>query len=123
MKRGLFLGLLLLAGLWPAAAPRAEGNVEAGRKFAATHCSRCHVVGEENKYGGIGSTPSFPLLVTLRDYRERFQSFYERRPHPVFARMANVDKWVDLPSPVVEFDVTAADIDNIMAFIETLRKE
>ena len=40
----------------------AEGDVSEGRKISQQHCSRCHVIGDFNKYGGIGSTPSFQSL-------------------------------------------------------------
>jgi mono/diheme cytochrome c family protein len=54
----------------------AEGDVAQGRKIAEQHCSRCHVIGDYNKYGGIGSTPSFQLLANqLPDYRARFEIF------------------------------------------------
>ncbi|MEM7750848.1 MAG: cytochrome c, partial [Pseudomonadota bacterium] len=52
-----------------------EGNVENGRKISETHCARCHVIGDYNKFGGIGSTPSFQLLVKRRpDYAARFET-------------------------------------------------
>ena len=35
--------------------------------------------------GGIGSTPSFQLLAnSFPDYKDRFETFNARRPHPVF---------------------------------------
>jgi mono/diheme cytochrome c family protein len=100
---------------------RAEGDVAKGRNFSITHCSRCHVVGDHNPYGGIGSTPSFQLLARRDDYLERFQSFYERRPHPVFARVPGVEKWSEIPSHVAEFEVTQDDIEDIVAFVRSLR--
>ena len=57
-----------------------EGNVANGQKISETHCARCHVIGDYNKFGGIGSTPSFQLLVKRRpDYEARFETFFERR--------------------------------------------
>lgn len=99
----------------------AEGDPEQGRKLAIKHCSRCHVVGDYNKFGGIGSTPSFHLLVGMRDWRERFQTFYERRPHPVHVRVEGIPKWTDLPSNAAEFTLKLSDVDDILAFAETLR--
>jgi hypothetical protein len=90
---------------------------------AIKHCSRCHVIGDHNPYGGIGSTPSFQLLAKREDYLERFQTFYERRPHPVYVRVPGVPKWTELPSHVEEFTVRVEDIENIIAFVETLRKK
>ena len=110
----------LMASAWP---PRAwaEGDAEAGRKIAETHCARCHVIGDFNPMGGIGSTPSFQLLAKRDDRLERFGTFFERRPHPVFVRVPGVARWTELPSHVTEFTVTPANIDDIIAFVETLR--
>ena len=98
----------------------AEGDPEAGRKIAEQHCARCHVVGDFNPMGGIGSTPSFQLLARRDDWLERIQTFYERRPHPVFVRVPGVPRWTKLPSYVKEFEVTPENIDDVIAFIETL---
>lgn len=112
---------LLLAWAAPGPAAWAAGNAEKGRELAVTHCSRCHVVGDFNPYGGIGSTPSFQLLAKRDDWFERFQTFYQRRPHPVFVRVPNVPKPTEIPSHVAEFDVTIENVDDLLAFVETLR--
>ena len=100
----------------------AEGDVGRGRALSETHCSRCHVVGEFNKFGGLGSTPSFQLLAGLADGRERFETFYERRPHPAFVRMPGVERWSKAPAYAEEFTVTRQSIDDILAFVATLEK-
>ncbi|MDH3593683.1 MAG: c-type cytochrome [Rhodospirillales bacterium] len=110
------LGLLL-----PLSASRAQGDVAAGRKLAVQHCARCHVVGDHNPYGGIGSTPSFQLLARRADYLERFQTFFERRPHPVYVRVPDTERLTDLPSFVAEFTVTPNNIEDLIAFVETLK--
>jgi len=101
-------------------AAKAEGDVKSGREFSITHCTRCHVVGDANPYGGIGSTPSFQLLARRDDWRERFQTFFERRPHPVFVRVPEVPSWTKLPSIVEPFTITLEEVDDIVSFIETL---
>ena len=101
----------------------AEGDPEAGRRVSEKHCARCHVVGDFNPMGGINSTPSFQLLAKRGDWLERFQTFYERRPHPVFVRVPGVPRWTELPSHVKEFEVTPESIDDIIAFVETLEPE
>lgn len=98
-----------------------SGDAEAGRRLVREHCARCHVVGDFNPYGGIGSTPSFQLLAKRDDWRDRFETFYARRPHPVFVRVPEVDRWTDIPSPVVEFRITQENLRNIVAFVLTLR--
>ncbi len=113
------VAILVLASL-PAAPAEAGGDAAAGRKISETHCARCHVIGDFNPMGGIGSTPSFQLLAKRDDWLERFETFFERRPHPVFVRMPDVARWTELPSHVTEFEMTPASIDDIVAFVETL---
>lgn len=114
--------LALAAGLSiPAGPAHAGGDPAAGRKVATEHCSRCHVVGDINPYGGINSTPSFQLLAKRDDWLERFGTFFERRPHPVFVRVPDVPRWTELPSHVKEFEITPKAIDDIIAFVRTLR--
>lgn len=97
------------------------GNVARGRKVSELHCARCHVAGDCNPYGGINSTLSFQLLAKRGDWLERFSTFFERRPHPVFVRVPNGERWTKLPSHVAEFNVTPENIKDIIAFIKTLR--
>ncbi len=123
MKRPALAVAILVAASFPIASAGAGGHVEAGRKIAETHCTRCHVVGDFNPMGGIGSTPSFQLLAKRDDWLERFQTFFERRPHPVFVRVPGVARWTTLPSHVKEFTVTPANLDDIIAFVRTLRPE
>lgn len=113
----VFLAVLLQAPT----GPRAEGSAKAGREIAERHCARCHVIPDFNPYGGINSTPSFMLLAKRHDWFERFATFYERRPHPVFVRVPGVSRWTSLSSHVVEFTVTPENIDDIMAFAKALR--
>ncbi len=123
MKRPALAVAILVAASFPIASASAGGGAEAGRKFSETHCARCHVVGDFNPRGGIGSTPSFQLLAKRHDWLERFETFFERRPHPVFVRMPDVARWTKLPFHVKEFEGTPATIDDIIAFVETLRPE
>ena len=119
MRPMLAAAILAMASL-PAAPVWAGGDAAAGRKISETHCARCHVIGNFNPMGGIGSTPSFQLLAKRGDWLERFETFFERRPHPVFVRVPDVPRWTELPSHVTEFEVTPANIDDIVAFVETL---
>ena len=121
--------MIQIALIWASAAmllavptsAHGDGNAARGKTVAEQHCARCHVVGDFNPYGGIGSTPSFQLLAKRDDWLERFSTFFERRPHPVFVRVPNVERWTNLPSYVVEFDITLESIDDIIAFVKTLR--
>ena len=100
----------------------ADGNIYQGRILAETHCARCHVIGDFNKFGGIGSTPSFRLLRSLDDGMERFQTFYERRPHPVFVRVPDVPRWSKALAYATEFTVTPEAIEDLLAFVKTMKQ-
>ena len=60
----------------------ADDRVLQGFDVARELCARCHVIGEYNRLGGIGNAPSFQWMVKADDWRERFGSFYARRPYP-----------------------------------------
>ena len=101
----------------------AGGDRDRGREIALEHCARCHVIGDRNRMGGIGSTPSFPLLRKMRDWRERFGTFYNRRPHPGHVRVEGVRQWTNLPPNATPFTITQENVDDILAFVEALGKK
>ena len=80
-------------------------------------------MGNFNKFGGIGSTPSFQLIMGMKDGIERFETFFERRPHPVFVRVPSVPKWSEVPSYATEFTVTARSLDQLLSFVKTIKKK
>ena len=82
---------------------------------------RCHVVGDLNKFGGIGSTPSFQLIAGMEDGMERFQTFYARRPHPNFVRVPDLPRFSKAPPYAIPFTVTQSSIEDLMAFVKTLK--
>ena len=109
---------LLLATIGQATA---EGVAEKGRAIAEKHCSRCDVVGRYNPMGGIGSTASFQMIAKMPDYLERFQTFYDRRPHPAFLRIPGVPRWSNQPGYAREFTITLEQVEDIVAFAKTLK--
>ncbi len=121
-RHARFLAVVLVA--WPLTGNAGEDAdaIERGRKLAETHCARCHVIGDFNKFGGLGSTPSFQLLAGLKDGMERFRTFYGRRPHPAFVRVPDVPKWSKAPAYAIEFTVTPESIEDILAFVDTIEK-
>ncbi len=123
MKWLALAGVAVVGVIVSTAHARADGDLEAGRKMSVKHCARCHVVGDFNPFGGIGSTPSFQLLANRNDWLERFQTFYERRPRSVFVRVPGVPRWTKLPSYAKEFRVTPENIQDIIAFAKTLRRK
>lgn len=100
-----------------------NGNAAAGKKIAAKHCTRCHVVADINPGGGISSTPSFQMLVRRRpDYRERFQTFFARRPHPAFLWLESAGRIrPDLPPNAKPVTLTEQNVADMLAYVETLK--
>ena len=114
-------GLLICAAL---AAPAALATEYApGEKLTLINCGRCHVVNEKNKYGGIGSTPSFAAMRTLDDWEARFDAFYALAPHPAFTQVAGVtDPFpIDRPSPIHPLQLTLDQIQQIREFARTIK--
>ncbi len=85
---------------------RAEvGDAEKGRELVAEMCARCHAWDPEYPWASIGSTPSFMWMARKLDfYRERILSVTSRPPHIA-----------------QRFDVSIEDLENILAYIETLK--
>lgn len=66
----------------------AAGDGDKGRDVAEEFCQGCHVVGTENRLGGIDSTPSFFLMSDkLDNYRQRLRSLKRRPPHISIKRL------------------------------------
>jgi mono/diheme cytochrome c family protein len=119
-----WLPALLLPAFLPfadSALAQDGGLVTEGRSISLQHCARCHVIDPANGLGGIGSTPSFKLLMTLPDGEHRFVTFFDRRPHGVFIRMEGVEPLTTLPPNAAEIRLTADDLDAILAFVQTLK--
>ncbi len=115
--------LAALLVLIPTAVALAEGDVARGRALAERHCARCHVIGDFNRFGGIGSTPSFQLLVnSFRDYKARFETFYARRPHPAFVTIEGFGRHMEhLPPNANPVELPLESVADILAFAETLK--
>ena len=113
---------VLLAALLLAAPAAGAQDFEPGEKLTLIHCGRCHVINERNRYGGIGSTPSFAALRTLEDWEQRFDSFYTLNPHPAFTQVAEVTEPFppERPSPIHPVEVTLEEIAVIREFARTI---
>lgn len=86
----------------------AGGDVNKGHELADRLCKGCHVIGRENRLGGIDSTPSFFLMSDKIDnYRQRLWSLKHRPPHVAYERLS---------------DVSNADIDDLIAYIGGLER-
>lgn len=96
-----------------------DGDAVQGATLALKHCGRCHVIGEQNRMKGIGSTPSFALLRGFPDWENRFGGFYVLRPHPSFSQIAGITPPFDSQSPpaIIPLRLTQEELEDIVAFV------
>lgn len=124
----LFAAIAAATAVMPLAGPMngagAQSLADKGEKLARTHCARCHVVADGNAFSGIGSTPSFRLLVNaLADWRERFETFHTRRPHPAVIRFEGVAPLSEDPPTTRTVDLKLDDIPALVAYAASLKKQ
>ena len=113
MHRPAAVSALLV--LLTSAQPASAADAAKGRVLAERHCSRCHVVGDFNPHGGIGSTPSLQWIKKLADWPDRFQTFYVRRPHLAFIKVAGLAPLTKLPPYATPIEITTGDAEDIFA--------
>ncbi len=100
--------LVLIAFASMAKGAEAAGDADKGRHLADRFCKGCHVIGAENRHGGIDSTPSFFLMSDkLDNYRQRLQSLKRRPPHIAYERLG---------------DLTPDDIEHLLVYIGELER-
>ncbi|HSG96083.1 MAG TPA: hypothetical protein VLA28_11220 [Afifellaceae bacterium] len=115
------IAVIVLSG--PMNGAKAQSLTDKGEKLARLHCARCHVVADGNAFSGIGSTPSFRLLVNaLDDWRERFETFHTRRPHPAIVRFEGISPLSDDPPTTRTVDLKLDDIPALVAYAASLQK-
>lgn len=90
---------------------------EQGRRVATEHCARCHVVSDANRMGGIDSTPSFKLLRGMKDWEERYSTFFVRNPHPSFMTVEGLSVARTLPPNAQPVILSASQVEALMAFV------
>ncbi len=108
----------------PVAQPQvaAAGDVAHGERLALRHCGRCHVVNEKNRFGGIGSTPSFAALRALPQADDKFAAFWTFNPHPAFMQVEGQTKPFDAAHPPSAAPVilTQQEAEAIAAYAATI---
>lgn len=109
-----------------AAAPveiEVDGDAVLGEEIALRRCGRCHVISKKNRFGGIGSTPSFGALKTLPEWEARFQAFWTLNPHPSFTQIEGVTEPFDpqRPSPIAPLELTQEELEALMAFVMSIK--
>ncbi len=101
----------------------APGAVAAGERLALHHCGRCHVVNDQNRFGGIGSAPSFGALRALPGAHDRFAAFWTLNPHPAFVQVEGQTTPFDPahPPPAAPVVLTRQEAEAIAAFAATIK--
>ena len=99
------------------------GDAALGEKIAFRRCGRCHVISDKNRFGGIGSTPSFGALKTLPGWKERFEAFWTLNPHPAFTQVEGVTEpfHPERPPPIAPVEMTLEEVEALLAFVHTIK--
>ncbi len=101
-----FCSILVIGWLAVTCGAHAEVAADTGKSLAIKWCSKCHVIGDYNRSGGIGSTPSFWIMACKPEsYVPRLLTFRQRRPHRS-----------------MKIDVTDRDVDHIIAYVKQLKQ-
>ena len=128
IKHALFVtmcfGMWVLVSLFGVMQAQASDKVllEKGEKLVRQHCTRCHVVGNLNKYGGIGSTPSFGAMKSLSDWQDRFATFWSLLPHPSVVQVEGLspERPKGLLATTKQIFLNMDDVDAIQAYVDTV---
>ena len=128
IKHALFVtmcfGMWVLVSLFGIMQAQASDKVllEKGEKLVRQHCTRCHVVGNLNKYGGIGSTPSFGAMKSLPDWQDRFATFWSLLPHPSVVQVEGLspERPKGLLATTKQIFLNMDDVDAIQAYVDTV---
>lgn len=118
--------VVYMPGALAVAAPEVvlpKGNIDEGERLSHFHCGRCHVVSDKNRFGGIGSTPSFPALRTIPNWEERFRNFWALNPHPSFTQVEGITEPFDPARPphIAPVVITDEDLSAIVAYASSIR--
>lgn len=99
------------------------GDVVLGEEIALRRCGRCHVISQKNRFGGIGSTPSFGAMKNLPDWQQRFDAFWTLNPHPAFTQVEGITEPFDpqRPSPIAPVELTLQELDALLAYVWSIK--
>ena len=100
-----------------------EGDAVLGEEIALRRCGRCHVISKKNRFGGIGSTPSFGALKGLPEWEARFQAFWTLNPHPAFTQIEGLTEPFDpqRPSPIAPLELSLDELEALMAYVTSIK--
>ncbi|WP_156884431.1 c-type cytochrome [Stappia stellulata] len=115
--------LFATAVLLPLQARADPALANRGEALSKLHCARCHVVSPDDRMSGISSTPSFMIMVkALDDWRDRFETFHARRPHPAHIRFdGDAKRPPDQPATIEEMVLKIDDVEAIVAYAQSLK--
>ena len=118
------LGIWILVSLSNGVHAQASDRVllEKGEVLVRQHCTRCHVVADLNKYGGIGSTPSFGAIKSLPDWQDRFAAFWSLLPHPSVVQVEGLspERPKGFLATTKQIFLDMNDVDAIQAYVDTV---
>ena len=98
--------VMSIAVVWSAAAQGPAGDLEAGRTFALKSCSECHVVDDTRQVRASDSVPSFAAIAGDRKATAKTLRTFLQAPH----------------GQMPDFILTREEIDNVIAYIVSLRR-
>ena len=100
-----------------------EGDAAEGERLALLHCGRCHVISDKNRFGGIGSSPSFGALRTIDGWQDKFAVFWTLNPHPSFTQVDGMTEPFppERPPAIAPMELTLDEIDSIRVFVATIQ--
>ena len=105
--------LFLLAAPTPVLAqkglPGLFGNADAGREVAARQCAQCHALDAGEPGRPLDAPPSFAALAARKPGRQELIDTLNHAPIHV-----------NPPPPATRFLFSSAQIDDLLAYIETL---
>lgn len=115
---------LAAVSFWAPESQSQEASAERGMKIANFHCARCHVIPGRNNMG-IGSTPSFKIMVKSEstDWRDKFEAFYSLAPHPAFVTIKELRTKRSGPAIAAPILLSFHEIDDLMAYVDALAEE
>ncbi|MEJ8474146.1 hypothetical protein [Roseibium algae] len=93
-----------------------------GLELSKLHCARCHIVSEKDRFTGTSASPSFKIMiVALKDWDDRFDSFMARNPHPAHIRLEDDEPRPEhLPSTIHEVILSQDDIEAIISYVDRM---